>query len=286
MPPAAARNVRSQPKHGMSARRRCFVQLGTYTVHAQHCLAVRSPLVFQGEFELPHLRHDVGDKGCAIAKQFVIAKVQGEVAKSWPARAMKNFGARRMKRGVVFHRVPTRWADPRTSFADQTPHDWVDEGVGQFINNILARHEFYLAQPARCKQIPAASPVPIETAGEAGIEMMGKVRGVTVWIEDDEVIVVRHDDEANDAHAAKRCRVGERIKEQRNGLRVGFEQKLSHRATPGQEVVHARQGESWAHVPSQCGTCANAKFAKSCDVEIASSAYRTVETRVARDSHA
>ena len=67
MPPAAAGNVRPQPKHGMSARWRCLMGLGTHAVHAQHRLAGRPPLVFQGEFILPNLRHDVGDKGGAIA---------------------------------------------------------------------------------------------------------------------------------------------------------------------------------------------------------------------------
>ena len=240
MPPAAAGNTRLQPKHGMAARRCCFVRLGTYTIHPQHRLAVRPPLVFQGEFELPHLRHDVGDKGGAITQQFVIAEVQGEVAKLRAARTMKYLGARRMKRGVVFHCVPTRRAGPRASFADEASRNWVNQCVGQFIDDILARHEFYLGQPARRKEILAAPPIRVEAACQAGIEMMGKVGDMAVWIEDDEVIVVRHDDEANDAHTAKRCRVGECIEEQRDGLRVGFEQKLPHRATPGQEVVHAR----------------------------------------------
>ncbi len=239
MPPAAAGDTRPQPKHGMAARRCCFVRLGTYTVHAQHRLAVRPSLVFQGKFHLPDLRHDVGDKGGAITQQLVVAEVQDEVAKPWPARAMKYLGARRMKRRVVFHCVPTRWAGPRASFADQTGRDWVDEGVGQFINDILARHEFYLGQPARRKEILAAPPIRVEAACQASIEMMGKVGDMAVRIKDDEVIVVRHDDEANDAHTAKRGCVGERIEEQRDGLRVGFEQKLPHRATPGQEVVHA-----------------------------------------------
>ena len=141
---------------------------------------------------------------------------------------MKYLGARRMKRGVVFHRVPTRWAGPRASFADEARRDWVDEGVSQFVDDSLARHEFHLAQPAWRKHILAAPPILVEAASQVGIEMMRKVGDAAVWIEDDEVIVVRHDDEANDAHAAEcRC-VGERVKEQRDGLRVGFEQKFPH----------------------------------------------------------
>ena len=147
----------------------------------------------------------------------------------------------------MFHRRPARRPTPGTGFADESRCDRIDQGVGEFVDDIGAGGELDLAQAARREHGFAALPILIEAAREMRVEMMREVRDAAVRVEYDDVVVVRHDDEADDFDAAGRGGVGQRIEKQGDRLLVGLEQKLPHGAPAREEIVHAWYGKAWSH---------------------------------------
>ena len=92
VPRAATGDVRPQAKHRMAARRRGGMGLRAHAVHAEDGLAGLLARLFEREFAGAHLRHDVGDEGCAVPEQVVVAEMQREVAKAWATRAIEQVG--------------------------------------------------------------------------------------------------------------------------------------------------------------------------------------------------
>ena len=87
----------------------------------------------------------------------------------------------------------------------------------------------------------------IATARHEQIKMMRELRHVAVRVEAGQMVVVRHEGEADDLHVRAFGGVGQRVGDERITQLAGKQQEFPLRATAGDEVVGTTAAVGWSH---------------------------------------